>query len=120
MKNNLIQKLNWYRAFQTCKQKDMELVTILNEDQYVNVKKVISESRFPTADYWTSGTDLGNEGYFFWASNGKNFDQVLWHPNQPDNYLNNENCVLLRHWDNNYKLNDSACDTTIIYFICAK
>lgn len=97
----------------------MELVTLNNEDQYLNVRKVISESEYPTADYWTSGTDLGNESSFFWASNGQSFDHVFWHPNQPDNYLNNENCVLLRHWDRSYKLNDFPCDSSI-YFICTK
>lgn len=96
----------------------MELVSINSDDQYENVKEVISETNHPTADYWTSGTDQGNESNFFWTSNGESFDYQLWHPHQPDNYLNNENCVLLRHWDNIYKFNDFPCDSNIL-FICS-
>lgn len=95
----------------------MELVSINSEDEYNNLMKIISESKYPRADYWTSGTDFGNEGNFFWATNGNNFNKVTWHRNQPDNYQNMENCVQLSSWDNSYKLNDSVCDTSML-FIC--
>lgn len=68
--------------------------------------------------YWTSGSDLGEEGSFFWASNGRSISKnsSLWLPNQPDNAGGSENCVHL--WDTlNYKINDLPCNTQC-YFIC--
>lgn len=96
----------------------MELVTINSEEQYKNVNKVIKKSGYPTDDFWTSGSDEGNEGNFYWASNGESFDFQIWHPIQPDNF-NGENCVVLRHQDDVYKFNDFPCDSKI-YFICSK
>lgn len=99
----------------------MELVSIINEEQYDNVRRVIIESNHTELEdiYWTSGVDLGNENNFFWTSNGDFFDFEPWHHNQPDNANNDEHCIELRNWNNVYKLNDNNCNARI-YFICSR
>jgi hypothetical protein len=70
--------------------------------------------------YWTSGSDLGSEGQFYWASTGQvlgiydNFD----HPLQPDNANKSEHCLELRVPRLNLKnWNDRSCDRKSRY-IC--
>lgn len=98
----------------------MELVAINSEDNFKSALFVIDQSghKEMTDMYWTSGTDLGNENNFFWASNGECLEYEPFHDGQPDNTNNNENCVELRNWGNIYKLNDKICDFKQ-YFICS-
>lgn len=99
----------------------MELVSIISEEQFQNVKQVIKDANHTQLEdiYWTSGIDLGNENNFFWTSNSECFSFEPWHTGQPDNAGSNENCVELRNWNNIYKLNDNNCDANN-YFICSK
>lgn len=98
----------------------MELVSIKSEEQLKSALHVVYQSghKEMTDMYWTSGTDLGKENNFFWASNGDSFEYEAFHDGQPDNANNNENCVELRKRDNIYKFNDKPCDYKQ-YFICS-
>lgn len=108
----------------------MELVAIDSEDKYKNVVDVIQRADRPIVSIWTSGTDLKNENYFYWASNNKCFTYGLWHNGQPSHSQSMERCVeLTRDGDTNYdynydsyeytyKLNDKRCDRQV-YFMCS-
>lgn len=100
----------------------MELISITSEEKFRDALNVIEQSghKEMTDMYWTSGTDLGSENNFFWASNGESFEveHQPFHEGQPDNSHNNENCIELRYYKNVYKLNDKNCDIKQ-YFICS-
>lgn len=36
--------------------------------------------------FWTSGTDQGEEGKFFWLSNGKPITYTNWNAGEPNNF----------------------------------
>lgn len=76
-----------------------------------SVKIFLSLLDWNPQNYWTSGTDLGEEGAFFWASNGQpiSLNKTFWLANQPDNASPGEHCVHLWH-SYAYLLNDVSCE----------
>jgi hypothetical protein len=75
-------------------------------------------------DFWTSGTDLGNEGNFFFLSNGKSVDQLTWAHGEPNNAKKSdsnetENCMSFTMNENLkfFRLFDRFCSMKF-YFIC--
>jgi hypothetical protein len=45
--------------------------------------------------FWTSGSDQGSEGSFYWTATGQNMKYTFWHSGQPDNMGGNENCGIV-------------------------
>jgi hypothetical protein len=73
----------------------------------------------PTKNVWTSANDLADEGIFIWPDGDiLSHNNVLWDKNwgQPDNYLNNDHCVMIRS-DLGFYLHDTVCGYTS-YFSC--
>lgn len=76
-------------------------------------------------DFWTSGTDLGNEGNFFFLSNGKAIgDDLTWARDEPNNAKRSdsnetENCMAFTMTENLkfFRLFDRFCSMKF-YFIC--
>lgn len=67
-------------------------------------------------NFWTSGTDLGEEGKFFFLSNGKDVGQLSWANNEPNNGKKSEsneteNCMAFMSTDTLkfYRLFDTFC-----------
>lgn len=72
--------------------------------------------------FWTSGTDLAEEGNFFWMANGRPLTFVNWNAGEPNNFRyengEEENCLeLWNRDDKGLKWNDSPCSFET-YFIC--
>jgi hypothetical protein len=77
-----------------------------------------------TKDFWTSGTDLGQESNFFFLSNGKNIGELSWSKDEPNNLRKadsneTENCMAYLMTENLkfYRLFDRFCSTKS-NFIC--
>uniref|UniRef100_A0A3B4WVE2 C-type lectin domain-containing protein n=1 Tax=Seriola lalandi dorsalis TaxID=1841481 RepID=A0A3B4WVE2_SERLL len=69
---------------------------------------------------WVGLNDINVENQFVYTD-GSAADFLLWGPNQPDNWQNNEDCVHLRGMNHQApgKLNDDSCTSTKEY-ICKK
>lgn len=72
--------------------------------------------------FWTSGTDLAEEGSFFWISNGRPLSFTNWNAGEPNNfrYENGEEEHCLELWNRDgkgLKWNDTPCSFET-YFIC--
>ncbi|XP_056147018.1 macrophage mannose receptor 1 [Lampris incognitus] len=69
---------------------------------------------------WVGLNDINEENHFKYTD-GSNADFLLWAPNQPDNWQQNEDCVQLRGANHHEagKLNDDFCTSTK-EFICKK
>lgn len=74
--------------------------------------------------FWTSGTDLGGEGKFFFLSNGKSIGQLNWANDEPNNAKRadsneTENCMGYTTTDNLkfFRLFDRFCSLQY-YFVC--
>lgn len=85
------------------------------------LKKSI-QSGYGNEHFWTSGTDLADEGNFFWMANGKPITFTNWNAGEPNNFRyensEEENCLELWNRDGKgLKWNDSPCSFET-YFIC--
>lgn len=90
----------------------------------INFFRFIDFEHRTAKDFWTSGTDLGNEGKFFFLSNGKSIDQLTWARDEPNNAKRNdsnetENCMAYTMTENLkfYRLFDRFCSLKL-YFVC--
>lgn len=77
---------------------------------------------FGNDHFWTSGTDLADEGNFFWMANGRPITFTNWNAGEPNNFRyengEEENCMELWNRDGKgLKWNDSPCSFET-YFVC--
>ncbi|XP_044748047.1 C-type lectin 37Db-like [Coccinella septempunctata] len=113
-------KANIFKAMQFCRHHGMDLLSIESREENTEIMNYIISYFNHIEHFWTSGSDLGEEGQFVWLSTGKPFNYTYWASPQPDNDRNMENC--LGFWkigDKTYIWNDMPC-TDNFHFICEK
>ncbi|XP_064099021.1 C-type lectin 37Db-like isoform X1 [Macrobrachium nipponense] len=115
-------KANWYKAAQYCRFHGMHLAGIEDERENRFLEQHIQEAGLGHEHFWTSGTDQGEEGRFFWMSNGRPVTFTNWNAGEPNNfeYENGEQEHCLELWNRDgkgLKWNDSPCSFET-FFIC--
>ncbi|XP_061378234.1 macrophage mannose receptor 1 isoform X2 [Danaus plexippus] len=115
-------KANWFKAQQYCRFHGMHLASISSQEENDRLEKYVRESGYGKEHFWTSGTDLAEEGSFFWLANGRPLTFVNWNAGEPNNFRyengEEENCLeLWNRDDKGLKWNDSPCSFET-YFIC--
>ncbi|XP_041987360.1 uncharacterized protein LOC121739101 [Aricia agestis] len=115
-------KANWFKAQQYCRFHGMHLASISSQEENDKLEKYVRESGYGREHFWTSGTDLAEEGNFFWMANGRPLTFVNWNAGEPNNFRyengEEENCLeLWNRDDKGLKWNDSPCSFET-YFIC--
>ncbi|XP_037033632.1 low affinity immunoglobulin epsilon Fc receptor-like [Bradysia coprophila] len=115
-------KANWYKAAQYCRFHGMHLASISSQEENDNLEKHIKDFGFGNDHFWTSGTDLADEGNFFWMANGRPITFTNWNAGEPNNFRyengEEENCMELWNRDGKgLKWNDSPCSFET-YFVC--
>lgn len=95
------------KLFTSRKQRALPKFSFVQDFEFKNAKS-----------FWTSGTDLGEEGKFFFLSNGKDVGQLNWANNEPNNGKKSEsneteNCMAFLSTDTLkfYRLFDTFCST---------
>ncbi|XP_043477736.1 low affinity immunoglobulin epsilon Fc receptor-like isoform X1 [Leptopilina heterotoma] len=115
-------KANWYRASQYCRYHGMHLASISSQEENDRLEKHIKDFGLANEHFWTSGTDQGEEGIFFWMANGRPITFENWNVGEPNNfrYENGEEEHCLELWNRDgkgLKWNDSPCSFET-YFVC--
>nr|CAH7750839.1 unnamed protein product [Callosobruchus chinensis] len=115
-------KANYYRATQYCRFHGMHLASITSQEENDKLEKYIKDFGFGHEHFWTSGTDLAEEGHFFWMSTGRPITFTNWNAGEPNNFEyengEQENCMELWNRDGKgMKWNDSPCSFET-YFVC--
>ncbi|CAH1398057.1 unnamed protein product [Nezara viridula] len=115
-------KANWFRAAQYCRYHGMHLASISSQEENDKLEETIRDFGYSYEHFWVSGTDLAEEGQFFWMSTGRPITFTNWNTGEPNNFRyengEEENCLEL--WDRDgkgLKWNDSACSFET-YFVC--
>ncbi|XP_037938975.1 C-type lectin 37Da-like [Teleopsis dalmanni] len=114
-------KINWFNARDTCKRMGADLATITDDNQLTLLSKHLMSLGYGKDDwFWIAGNDLGQEGNFYWVSNGERMTFAKWSQGQPDNDHNNkvEDCVHLWFREGQFKMNDWQCKNGKAYYIC--
>ncbi|XP_014367902.2 pulmonary surfactant-associated protein D [Papilio machaon] len=115
-------KANWFKAQQYCRFHGMHLASISSQEENDRLEKYVKDSGYGREHFWTSGTDLAEEGNFFWMANGRPLTFVNWNAGEPNNFRyengEEENCLeLWNRDDKGLKWNDSPCSFET-FFIC--
>lgn len=115
-------KANWFRAAQYCRFHGMHLASISSQEENDRLEKHIRDYGLGNEHFWTSGTDLADEGNFFWMANGRPITFTNWNAGEPNNFRyengEEENCLELWNRDGKgLKWNDTPCSFET-YFVC--
>ncbi|XP_065361249.1 nucleomorphin [Calliphora vicina] len=115
-------KANWFKATQYCRYHGMHLASISSQEENDRLEKHIRDFGLGHEHFWTSGTDLADEGNFFWMSTGRPITFTNWNAGEPNNFRyengEEENCLELWNRDGKgLKWNDSPCSFET-YFVC--
>ncbi|CAG0900708.1 unnamed protein product [Darwinula stevensoni] len=113
---------NWYKAMQFCRYHGMHLASITSQEENEQLEKVITSRGLGNEHFWTSGTDQGEEGDFFWLSTGQPVTYTNWNAGEPNNFIyengEEEHCLELWNRDGKgLKWNDTPCSFQT-YFVC--
>ncbi|KAF6203296.1 hypothetical protein GE061_003714 [Apolygus lucorum] len=115
-------KANWFRASQYCRYHGMHLASITSQEENDKLEETIRSYGYSGEHFWVSGTDLAEEGQYFWMSTGRPITFTNFNAGEPNNFRyengEEENCLEL--WDRDgkgLKWNDSACSFET-YFVC--
>jgi len=108
---------NWYAAFESCKQKDADLVAFESLEELKLVSQYLIDNKM-AAQHWTSGTDWAKQDKHVWFSNGQPVASDLWLKGEPNNEFKAEHCDELRIKPGvGVGLNDKNC-SFILGYIC--
>nr|XP_036215023.1 bromodomain-containing protein DDB_G0280777 isoform X2 [Bactrocera oleae] len=115
-------KANWFKASQYCRYHGMHLASIASQEENDRLEKHIRDFGLGHEHFWTSGTDLADEGSYFWMANGRPITFTNWNAGEPNNFRyengEEENCMELWNRDGKgLKWNDSPCSFET-YFVC--
>ena len=114
----------WENAKEECEKWNASLVKIESREENDFIKTKVTQTH-TSDDYWIGLSDSDREDDWKWTD-GTQLDQdgyKNWADNQPDNYLNNEHCVVILirtkefSPELNGKWNDQPCSNGM-YFIC--
>ncbi|XP_058974934.1 uncharacterized protein DDB_G0290587 isoform X1 [Musca domestica] len=115
-------KANWFKATQYCRYHGMHLASISSQEENDRLEKHIKDFGLGNEHFWISGTDLADEGSFFWMATGRPITFTNWNAGEPNNFRyengEEENCMELWNRDGKgLKWNDSPCSFET-YFVC--
>merc|ERR1712150_236861 len=79
-------KSNWYKAEQYCRFHGMHLASINTAEEQRDLQDHIQAYGMGHEHFWTSGTDQGEEGKFFWMGTGKPITYTNWNAGEPNNF----------------------------------
>lgn len=107
-------RVTWLEAYRTCRSigNGTELATVKSEEEYAMLNSKVKEAGSPASViYWTAGTDLIDEGEFFWMTDGTAVRNAQWAVAQPDNHWESEHCIALKRYPHeaDYKMTDENC-----------
>jgi hypothetical protein len=64
----------------------MHLASISSQEENDKLEKHIKDFGLGHEHFWTSGTDQGEEGTFFWMANGRPVTFENWNTGEPNNF----------------------------------
>ena len=91
--------ISWDDAREACEKRGGHLICINNEEEQKFIQTIVAGRSFPY--YWIGLTDAETEGAFKWV-NGDPLTYTNWGTDQPDNWNNWEDSVMIPNRDMHY------------------
>lgn len=92
-----------------------ELLTFNSKREYDEIVEILKANFASVPDLWLGGNDrFKNETDFhrrWWSVGGKCLNFFAWNKNEPNNYQNKENCMVMAGSQNNFLWFDDDCGT---------
>lgn len=103
----------------------MEIATFQNREEAENILKLLTEnSRNVALKYAVGGisTVASSSNNWYWVTTGEHIDfEIPFGPGEPNNKNgNNELCLDIIWYSNQFMFNDCTCNTYIEKFICQR
>ncbi|CAH1099004.1 unnamed protein product [Psylliodes chrysocephalus] len=113
---------NFFSAFQFCKKRNMELLSIESADENNRIGLFLVEKGLSALRFWTSAVNLVSPTAWIWLATGKEIKYFNWDNGEPTGNIpfvsNYENCIQARHEGNRgFTWNDLNCHFKN-YIIC--
>ena len=111
------ERLSWADATQHCSNiQNAILIEIMSQEQFEFIKMILEflSGHEGRKYWWTSGTDWGREGQWYWAQSLSEVASYIWKSGQP-NGGTDQNCLYL--WGGTFMGQDYPC-TYPLYPIC--
>ncbi|XP_065342691.1 lectin subunit alpha-like [Cloeon dipterum] len=107
-------ELGWAQAKNECRRKGMWLVSFESDEEYYTVLEFIKPLKMI---FWTSGSDDGHDGEFYWEATGKSIGSFTsWLPGEPTIGTDLEHCLQMADY-NEFLWSNEDCNKTANY-IC--
>lgn len=90
-------KENWFKASETCRRKDMTLVSIHSAGQNKDVAWLANE--YGLESLWIDATDLGESRKWVWSGTGAEVKEFFWE--EEESTEQDQNCIEVDtegHW----------------------
>ncbi|TMW51246.1 hypothetical protein DOY81_003677 [Sarcophaga bullata] len=110
-------KVSWFKASLICRALGGFLASINDKEEMSQLSDYLNANYPPGNLWWISGSDIDQEGVFYWYRTGERFTYANWSPGQPDNGGGNEHCVHLWSRNAKYEMNDWVCNGQA-YYVC--
>ncbi|RUS86038.1 hypothetical protein EGW08_006192, partial [Elysia chlorotica] len=109
------EKKTWTDAQASCRKRDGDLVTHTDGPKLKAIKNMLGDDQF---NVWIGLSDTDTEDVFLWSDTGEQFTPPNWDINEPDNFDENQHCVIAKYNDaKEVVFADEACETSYGY-IC--
>lgn len=109
--------MNWFDAAHFCRTYDSDLVTIESTSEMESLTAHMNKLPNKKRRYWTGVNDLSVENKFVSLSTGRRIIYKKWLADEPNDSLENEDCVEISLKDSELFMNDFACAGKF-YAIC--
>ncbi|XP_034741186.1 galactose-specific lectin nattectin-like [Etheostoma cragini] len=112
-----IQTKTWLDAETFCIAAGGNLASIRSAEEQTFLKDFINKVSGTQNPSWIGGSDAVKEGTWMW-SDGSKFNYKSWNEGQPDNWLGQENCLVMS-WLSTGNWNDWVCYNQAS-FVCSR
>jgi len=112
-------QMNFFEAEEFCINEGGKLAEPKSDTDMSEIDYLVKQTK--GFSFWIGLSDYCNEGTFTWKSDGSSLEYSNWKENEPNDYLDNEDCVQLNHdsqWNDLRCLTDSTAIGNIMTALC--
>ncbi|WP_278924624.1 C-type lectin domain-containing protein, partial [Pseudophaeobacter profundi] len=97
----------WSSAKTACKEKGMELASVENEEEEMELEAILKSCGYNLGFVWIGASDIESEGEFIWSSSGRPLSYTNWDPHNTGG--TDQNCLAAGWASDYYKWADRPC-----------